>query len=135
MPYKDNEYRKEYDRQRHRATDKNRHTPEQRRVKNRHTPEQQRGYQRAYNAQRKLKVLSHYGPGGHLRCSWPDCIVDDIDMLTLDHIYNDGAESRKTLRADEMYAWLVRNNFPEGNHQTLCWNHQWKKEILRRRKL
>ena len=30
-----------------------------------------------------------------------------------------------------MYAWIIRNNFPEG-FRTLCANHQLKKEINRR---
>lgn len=85
----------------------------------------------------KLAVLSHYGKGRQPCCCWPDCMITDIDMLTLDHINNDGAEHRKTLGDRKMaggkiYRWIIKNGFPDG-FQTLCANHQFKKEILRKR--
>ena len=86
-------------------------------------------------AQMKLKVLSHYGKDGHLLCCWPDCIVIDPDMLTIDHMDNSGAEERKkdkTHAGMTFYAILKRKGYPEG-FQTLCHNHQWKKELMRRR--
>lgn len=86
--------------------------------------------QKQYRAEMKLKVLSHYGPNHGLRCNWPDCDVIDIDMLTLDHVNNDGAEHRKT--SHNLYREVIQRGFPEG-FQTLCWNHQWKKQILRTR--
>jgi hypothetical protein len=51
-------------------------------------------------------------------------------MLTIDHEKNDGAEERKKY-GSSLYLYL-RKNFPDG-YQTLCHNHQWKKEIMRRR--
>ncbi len=83
----------------------------------------------------KLEILSHYGPNGKLQCSWPDCEIIDPDMLSLDHIENDGASRRrdkKTKGGYHEYREIIREGFPEG-FQTLCHNHQWKKEILRRR--
>lgn len=81
----------------------------------------------------KVEVLSHYGPNNVLGCCWEGCTVVDPDMLSLDHLYNTGSEDRKTNPGGVMfYAKVRRNGFPEG-FQTLCHNHQWKKEILRRR--
>jgi hypothetical protein len=82
--------------------------------------------------QRKIRVLSHYGPSGALQCCWKSCEVCDPDMLSLDHINNDGAKDRKARSSgDNMYRLLEQDGYPEG-FQTLCYNHQWKKEILRR---
>jgi hypothetical protein len=86
-------------------------------------------------AEMKLEVLSHYGKDGHLLCSWPDCTVIDPDMLTIDHIDNTGAKERykdRTMVGLTLYAKLKRLDYPEG-FQTLCHNHQWKKELMRRR--
>jgi len=64
-----------------------------------------------------------------------DCGVTDIDMLTLDHINNDGNTDRKVRGVGSViYCRLVRDGYPSG-FQTLCCNHQWKKEILRRREI
>jgi hypothetical protein len=83
----------------------------------------------------KLDVLSHYGPQGKLQCSWPDCEVIDIDMLTLDHINNDGCKDRKNKKAStQTYFYCKNAGYPLG-YQTLCSNHNLKKEILRKREL
>ena len=81
----------------------------------------------------KLEVLTHYGPLGILGCCWEECNVTDLDMLSLDHINNDGAQHRKKLGpkvtgGEKMYRIVKRNGFPEG-FQTLCMNHQLKKKI------
>jgi hypothetical protein len=92
---------------------------------------------RESNLRIKIEVLAHYGPDGHLRCSWPDCLVTDVDMLSLDHINNDGAADRRNAneRGGSNTYWRVRKaGFPEG-FQTLCCNHQRKKENLRRREI
>lgn len=94
---------------------------------------------REQNKQRKFKVLSHYGPNRHLGCCWDGCDVVDIDMLSLDHVNNDGAEHRKLLSGQrsaagtETYRWVERNGFPPG-FQTLCFNHQMKKQLQRNSK-
>ena len=81
-------------------------------------------------------VLAHYGPAQKLQCSWPECDVTDVDMLSLDHVRNDGNIERKIDRNNgagcNLYRRLKVAGFPDG-FQTLCHNHQWKKEILRRR--
>ena len=88
----------------------------------------------------KKIVLKRYGKGYKLQCCWRGCLVADVDMLSIDHIDDKGAEHRERLTKGKyrtggglnFYGWLLRNNFPEG-FQTLCHNHQWKKEILRRK--
>lgn len=80
----------------------------------------------------KKTVLSFYGKNQTLHCNWPCCDEIDIDVLTLDHIKNDGYKDRHGNKgASKLYAKLIREQFPEG-FQTLCANHQLKKEILRR---
>jgi hypothetical protein len=82
-------------------------------------------------AEVKLEVLSHYGPDGKVQCSWNGCTVIDPDMLSLDHVNNDGCnDSRGT--GSRLYQKLKNEQFPSG-FQTLCHNHQWKKELMRRR--
>lgn len=78
----------------------------------------------------KLIVLAYYGKEGKLQCSWPDCDVTDIDMLTIDHVNNDGNKDYRN--GGKLYVSLRANGYPEG-FQTLCHNHQWKKEMMRRR--
>ena len=84
--------------------------------------------------QTKVEVLSHYGKNQDLKCCWDECEISDPDMLSLDHIHNGGNEERKrtTQAGITFYAKLKEQGYPEG-FQTLCHNHQWKKEILRRR--
>lgn len=82
----------------------------------------------------KVEVLTHYGRGGTLCCVWEGCDVRDPDMLTLDHINNDGAKDRKTHRGrgkgHGLYCRVRNAKYPDG-FQTLCANHQMKKEMLR----
>jgi hypothetical protein len=94
---------------------------------------------RKRNARQLLKteLLTHYG-GGQLRCCWDNCPITDIDMLTIDHVDNSGAEHRRQAgsygKATKLYANLKKRGFPSG-FQTLCANHQIKKEILRKREI
>jgi hypothetical protein len=84
----------------------------------------------------KAIVFSQYGKGYKPKCCWRGCNITDLDMLSLDHIKNDGAQHRKEgkHRGGMGFYWqLFRNKFPDG-FQVLCWNHQWKKETIRRRK-
>lgn len=87
---------------------------------------------RERNKEIKLIALSNYGPNGKLQCNWSNCEVVDPDMLTIDHINNDGAIDRKCSAGKNPYRALKTKGFPDG-YQTLCWNHQWKKELMRRR--
>jgi hypothetical protein len=81
----------------------------------------------------KKEVLMHYGRDGKLQCCWAGCEVTDLDMLSLDHIKDDGAEHRKYLGTIRAYQWAKAHEFPTDIFQTLCMNHQWKKELTRRR--
>ena len=96
---------------------------------------------KAYNQKKRsalrIETLSHYGPSGQLCCSWVNCHISDIDMLVLDHTADNGAQERNALggrnaRGWNFYELLKANAFPEG-YQTLCCNHNHKKEILRSR--
>jgi hypothetical protein len=88
----------------------------------------------------KTAVLTHYGKDGKLQCCWPGCEVTDIDMLTLDHLLDNGAEHRKALSttgqrntgSSQIYNEAIANDFPPL-FQTLCWNHQWKKQLSKRK--
>jgi hypothetical protein len=55
-------------------------------------------------------------------------------MLSLDHVNNDGSKDRKRGTGNNLYLSVEREKYPDG-FQTLCHNHQWKKEIMRRREL
>ena len=80
----------------------------------------------------KTRVLTHYSHNNLLKCCWDGCTINDVDMLTLDHTENNGADHRREIRSKggiSMYRWAAKNNFPEG-FQTLCGGHQLKKEII-----
>ena len=96
---------------------------------------------KAYCKQRRnalrLEVLTYYSPRGVLGCSWAACMISDIDMLVLDHIDDNGATERRDLgghnaRGWNFYQYLKQLGFPDG-YQTLCCNHNHKKEMLRSR--
>ena len=80
----------------------------------------------------KIEVLTHYGPLGILGCCGEGCTVADVDMLSLDHVNNDGAEHRRAIgknkTGEKMYRLVKNSGFPTG-FQTLCMNHQTKKKL------
>lgn len=63
----------------------------------------------------KEEIFEHYGT----ECVC--CGESMLPFLVIDHINNDGANHRKTLKGKNIYQWLKLNNFPDG-FQTLCWN-------------
>lgn len=92
-------------------------------------------YMIKYLLRLKIEAFAHYGKDGKLQCCWPDCDVIDIDVLTLDHVEDNGAKDRKQngrRGGTSLCVLLRKQNYPAG-YQTLCANHQLKKEILRRR--
>lgn len=118
------------------------------RLYKKHTPEQMKkraantalwrvlnpGKTEAHNAQRKTEVLTRYGKNGTLLCCWEGCEVCDPDMLSIDHINNDGSKDRNTRRTgNSLYLSLEKDGYPEG-FQTLCHNHQWKKRDSQKKK-
>ncbi len=126
MPYADIAFRKAYDRARSKVRRKT-HL----RV---YRPEQDARLNREYRVRTKLAALTRCGKNGTLQCCWPDCPVIDIDILTLDHVHDNGAKHRREskLNNTQIYLRVIRADSVE-DYQTLCFNHQWKKEMLRLR--
>ena len=84
------------------------------------TSQQRSTYNYRYNL--KLDIYSHYMTDGKLKCSCPNCNVDDVDVLCLDHINGDGKEHRQiTGLGDTMYRWIRENNYPD-TLRLLCHN-------------
>lgn len=86
-----------------------------------------RGDSTLRNRRIRERVYDHYGR----RCA--NCGTGDQDILTIDHIGNDGNRHRRELSGGSkkapsplMYSWLVRNGLP-GGFQTLCHNCNIKK--------
>ena len=91
---------------------------------------------RKFDRLAKLAVLRHYGKNGKRVCCWKGCAVSDPDMLVIDHIEDNGAEERNngTMKTGINGLKKLRAlNYPIG-YQTLCSNHNLKKEIMKRKK-
>jgi len=74
---------------------------------------------------KKEQIIAHYGGV----CAWPECGVKDLDMLSLDHVNDDGAEDRKQFGlGTRFYRYVVKQGFPD-RYRVLCMNHQWKKRM------
>jgi predicted nucleic acid-binding Zn-ribbon protein len=88
----------------------------------------------ASNARLKLRVMCHYGKNRKAVCCWRGCFVSDLDMLSIDHVKDDGKQHRASGYKGGIggYRQLEQSGYPDG-FQTLCFNHQAKKEIYRRR--
>jgi len=81
-----------------------------------------------YKKSIKLKCLKHYGE----KCAM--CGEGDCDVLTLDHVNNDGAKHRRKTRksGSAFYLMLQQKGFPDNPPlQTLCANCQWRKNARR----
>lgn len=95
---------------------------------------------RTLQKERKTAALEHYGKNGRALCCWDGCEISDIDMLTLDHIANNGAEHRRSYSktgrggGTALYLMLEKQGYPPG-YQTLCANHNLKKHILEIKKV
>jgi hypothetical protein len=75
--------------------------------------------------------------GGEKTCRL--CGQCDLDVLTLDHVQNDGSFHRKAVfgphgmagsvgTGTRTYRWVIDNNYPEG-FQVLCLNCNYKKHL------
>ena len=65
----------------------------------------------------KNEVISHYSGGSN---SCDKCGVNDLDMLCLDHVNNDGNVHRKKV-GKSIYHWAKKHGYPQI-FQVLCWN-------------
>jgi hypothetical protein len=146
VPYKNRRKRRVYNTEYHRRKrienpDKERKSrrewkaanPEVFRTWNKNNPEKKAKYARNANKKVKIFVLTAYSPQKRLKCSWKLCKVSDVDMLTLDHVNNDGYKHRdsrgRRIAGSRLYYQLRGLGYPLG-YQTLCANHQLKKAIL-----
>jgi hypothetical protein len=89
-----------------------------------------RGHGSEYKRKIKLEVFSTYS-GGSLECK--GCGEKDVDVLTIDHVNDDGGEHRRSSGLGtgyKMYAWLRKMGFP-GGFQVLCFNCNMAKAIRR----
>lgn len=78
-----------------------------------------------YQQKIRLEILNHYSKTPLPSCAC--CSERNIEFLTLDHIYNNGAEERKNgLEGRNLFYYLRKNNFPDG-YQVLCMNCNWAK--------
>jgi hypothetical protein len=92
-----------------------------------------RTWDASYRDKIKIYALTLCGDGC-LKCCWSGCDITDPDMLSIDHVYNDGKLNRRET-GNTLYRKIKREGNLDGRFQTLCHNHQWKKELLRRRSL
>lgn len=73
-------------------------------------------YRRSYNHRLKAMVLGHYG--GNCAC----CGIDDLDVLSIDHINGGGTSHRKEVPGQRLgYHWFKKHGYPEG-FRVLCMN-------------
>lgn len=77
-----------------------------------------------YNWEIRQQVIQFYSDST-MKCR--NCDIDDIDVLTVDHINGDGIKHRKKI-ATKLYIWLCNNNFPSG-FRILCRNCNWKENL------
>lgn len=101
--------------------------------RNRTSPEHKR-YLADWNAARREKwklAAVNVLTNGEGTCR--DCGQGDLDVLTFDHIENNGKEHRKDVPTSKFLWWLIKNDYPDG-FQVLCANCNLKKEVIRRRK-
>lgn len=79
---------------------------------------------KALEQEKRFSVLAYYS-NGMLCCA--HCGIDDLDVLTIDHINGGGHQHRKQTTV-HTHRWLITNELPEG-FQVLCFNFNWKKRI------
>lgn len=100
---------------------------EQELEKTRKYQEEHREYYRSRNRllfyDARVKVLSYLNP--ELKCE--KCGIDDIRLLTIDHINNDGYQERKNKTAYQIYKKIVEMPLSAARkkYQVLCRNCNW----------
>lgn len=78
-----------------------------------------REYTKEYQRKLRLQVLTAYS-NGPLACVC--CGESHHEFLSLDHVFNDGAQERKHTGQLKLFYRLRRQKFPKGRYQTLCMN-------------
>ena len=77
----------------------------------------------------RIDMIAAYG-GKCARCG-----ISDVDVLAIDHIYNNGAEDRRNhLYGYNLYRQLKKLGWPKDEFQLLCKNCNWKKHLENIRK-
>lgn len=104
-------------------------------------------YQRNYQSENKEKLRAYdqtrarqlkqqaFEAYGGVKCAWPGCNETRLDVLSLDHIAQDGAERRRQGEPGgrQLYARLKSQGYPPG-YRALCRNHNWKAWLEHRKK-
>jgi len=67
--------------------------------------------------QLRIEAIKHYSKG---KMCCEICGENHLECLCIDHIKGGGGKHRKSING-HIYAWLKRNNFPEG-FRILCHN-------------
>jgi hypothetical protein len=80
---------------------------------------------RELNQKIRAEVIAHYSNNKNT-CN--QCGFCDIRALAIDHIDNNGAQHRKSIKRANIYIWLKQNGFPTG-YQVLCFNCNWIKGL------
>ena len=89
-----------------------------------HSRQYRNNWTRDRNRKLKQEVIAAYG--GFCSC----CGENTAAFLSIDHIYNDGAEHRKNIGISNLYKWLKKNGFPKDRYQLLCFNCNMAKGFL-----
>jgi len=106
------------------------------------TTEEKAAYMRAYYIKNKEKadaVASEWRRSKRVetilalggRCA--ACGEDDLVVLDIDHINNNGAAERKATGCKNVVFLVRRSNYDKSVYQVLCKNCNWRKEHKRRK--
>ena len=74
-------------------------------------PDKIKEISRKYLLGLRMTALENYG-GKDFKCKC--CGQKKIEFLCIDHINNNGAEHRKSIKRAPIYSWLKQNNYPKG---------------------
>ena len=117
MPYKDKQKQRENN-QKYRLEHKNELAEYQRNWwhKNKdRISERVKKNRNSWYSRQKQKCLNYYG--GKCEC----CGETEPLFLCIDHINGNGNKHRKEITNEKIYAWLIRESFPDG-FRLLCYN-------------
>lgn len=82
----------------------------------------------------KIQIMKLCGRG---KTACLKCGIDDIDVLTIDHINGRIGESRKTIDKNKSHygysLWkkILKGQLNKAEYQTLCMNCNWKRHLNR----